>query len=79
MFFSLVIKLSSSNSYSHMKKIFAEDNSTNGTVNVTKPFCHNVNLNEEEMLIYRYTLVIVQYIIPVCVISFVYIQVNLME
>jgi hypothetical protein len=48
-----------------------EDNSTN----TTKPFCQNVNLSEMEMLIYRYMLVLVQYIIPVCVISFVYIQV----
>ncbi|XP_063708779.1 RYamide receptor-like [Culicoides brevitarsis] len=39
-----------------------------------KPFCQNVNLSEQQMLIYRYTLVFVQYIIPVCVISFVYIQ-----
>lgn len=31
------------------------------------------------MLIYRYTLVLVQYIIPVCVISFVYIQVNMID
>lgn len=54
------------------------DNSTNITFqlpNITKPFCQNVNLNEAEMLAYRYTLVLVQYIIPVCVISFVYIQV----
>lgn len=54
------------------------DNSTNVTFqlpNITKPFCQNVNLSEAEMLIYRYTLVLVQYIIPVCVISFVYIQV----
>lgn len=54
------------------------DNSTNITFqlpNITKPFCQNVNLNEAQMLAYRYTLVLVQYIIPVCVISFVYIQV----
>lgn len=54
------------------------DNSTNITFqlpNITKPFCQNVNLSDAEMLAYRYTLVLVQYIIPVCVISFVYIQV----
>lgn len=54
------------------------DNNTNMTVdvpNITKQFCQNVNLSDREMLIYRYTLVLVQYIIPVCVISFVYIQV----
>jgi hypothetical protein len=55
----------------------------NGTIrtiedpNITKPFCDNVKLNESELLVYRYTLVFVQYIIPVFVISFVYIQVNL--
>ncbi|CRK91705.1 CLUMA_CG005351, isoform A [Clunio marinus] len=54
-----------------------KDNSTNVTLftpNITKPFCQIVNLNDAEMLVYRYTLVLVQYIIPVCVISFVYIQ-----
>jgi hypothetical protein len=58
-----------------------EDNDTNITTayqapNITKPFCDNVNLSERQMLIYRYTLVLVQYIIPVFVISFVYIQVH---
>lgn len=55
-----------------------EDNSTNVTFpapNITKPFCINKNMKDVEMLIYRYTLVLVQYIIPVFVISFVYIQV----
>jgi leucokinin receptor len=61
--------------------VSAEDNSTHSSqpMNMTKPFCQIVNLDEEQLLIYRYTLVIVQYIIPVCVISFVYIQVNLMN
>jgi hypothetical protein len=57
----------------------------NGTIeatqfpNITKPFCRNINLSETSMLIYRFTLVFVQYIIPVCVISFVYIQVGLID
>jgi hypothetical protein len=57
----------------------------NGTIettqfpNITKPFCRNIELSDTSMLIYRFTLVFVQYIIPVCVISFVYIQVSLID
>uniref|UniRef100_A0A1A9VF93 G-protein coupled receptors family 1 profile domain-containing protein n=1 Tax=Glossina austeni TaxID=7395 RepID=A0A1A9VF93_GLOAU len=42
--------------------------------NVTRAFCANVNLSENELKTYRYTLVFVQYLVPFCVISFVYIQ-----
>jgi hypothetical protein len=52
-----------------------EDNDTEES-NITKPFCQNVNLTENEMFAYRYVLVLVQYIIPVLIISFVYIQVR---
>lgn len=55
---------------------FAGDNNTLEDANITKPFCNNVNLSDRQMLIYRYSLVLVQYIIPVLVISFVYIQVS---
>ncbi|XP_055627554.1 neuropeptide Y receptor type 1 [Toxorhynchites rutilus septentrionalis] len=49
--------------------------STNETyTNMTKPFCQVVNFEESEMLLYRYILTLVQYFIPLCVISFVYIQ-----
>lgn len=61
-----------------LKKVFffAGGNSTLEDTNITKPFCSNVNLSESQMLVYRYSLVLVQYIIPVFVISFVYIQVS---
>lgn len=42
--------------------------------NVTRPFCANLNLSENQLQSYRYTLVFVQYFVPFCVISFVYIQ-----
>ncbi|XP_011182823.2 RYamide receptor [Zeugodacus cucurbitae] len=42
--------------------------------NVTRPFCTNVNLTDEQLKAYRYALVIVQYCVPCCVISFVYVQ-----
>ncbi|XP_018786111.1 PREDICTED: substance-P receptor-like isoform X2 [Bactrocera latifrons] len=43
-------------------------------VNVTRPFCMNKNLSEKQLQAYRYTLVFMQYFVPFCVISFVYIQ-----
>ncbi|XP_058833579.1 RYamide receptor-like isoform X2 [Topomyia yanbarensis] len=43
-------------------------------VNTTKPFCQVVNFEESEMLLYRYILTLVQYFVPLFVISFVYIQ-----
>ncbi|KAM7355538.1 leucokinin receptor isoform 1-T2 [Cochliomyia hominivorax] len=50
----------------------------NGVVyNVTKPFCTNVNLSENQLQSYRYTLVFAQYLVPFCVISFVYIQMTI--
>lgn len=61
----------------HASFCMTEVNTTSDELmNITKPFCQNVNLTDDEMLVYRYSLVLVQYIIPVCVISFVYIQVN---
>ncbi|XP_067647446.1 RYamide receptor-like [Eurosta solidaginis] len=42
--------------------------------NVTRPFCMNINLTDEQLKAYRYTLVVVQYCVPFLVISFVYIQ-----
>lgn len=42
--------------------------------NVTRPFCMNKNLSDEQLKAYRYALVFVQYLVPFCVISFVYIQ-----
>ncbi|XP_058130512.1 RYamide receptor-like [Anopheles ziemanni] len=45
--------------------------------NVTVPFCKVVNFEMAEILLYRYVLVLVQYFIPLFVISFVYIQMAL--
>ncbi|XP_067642404.1 RYamide receptor-like isoform X2 [Eurosta solidaginis] len=42
--------------------------------NVTRPFCMNKNLTEQQLQTYRYMLVFMQYFVPFCVISFVYIQ-----
>ncbi|XP_030372116.1 RYamide receptor [Scaptodrosophila lebanonensis] len=42
--------------------------------NVTRPFCMNKNLSDDQLKTYRYSLVFVQYLVPFCVISFVYIQ-----
>ncbi|EDV96447.1 RYamide receptor [Drosophila grimshawi] len=42
--------------------------------NLTRPFCMNKNLSDEQLKAYRYALVFVQYLVPFCVISFVYIQ-----
>lgn len=52
--------------------VLGENNDT--YVNVTKPFCQVVNFEQSEMLFYRYILTLVQYFVPLCVISFVYIQ-----
>ncbi|KAH8247976.1 hypothetical protein KR032_003987 [Drosophila birchii] len=46
----------------------------NETYNVTRPFCMNKNLSDDQLKTFRYTLVFVQYLVPFCVISFVYIQ-----
>jgi leucokinin receptor len=48
--------------------------STGGHV---KPFCHNVKLSDEAMLSYRVVLLVLQYLIPLCVISCVYIRMAL--
>ncbi|XP_043067757.1 RYamide receptor [Drosophila bipectinata] len=50
---------------------FREDNET---FNMTRPFCMNKNLSDDQLQTFRYTLVFVQYLVPFCVISFVYIQ-----
>ncbi|KAH8351555.1 hypothetical protein KR059_007719 [Drosophila kikkawai] len=46
----------------------------NETFNMTRPFCMNKNLSDDQLQTFRYTLVFVQYLVPFCVISFVYIQ-----
>jgi len=42
-----------------------------------KPFCENTELSEEAMLSYRVVLLVLQYLIPLCVISGVYIRMAL--
>lgn len=37
-----------------------------------KPFCKNINLSDDFMMMYRRVLAVVQYAIPLCIISFVY-------
>lgn len=37
-----------------------------------KPFCYSVNLDPETMQVYRTTLVLLQYLMPLCVISWAY-------
>lgn len=39
-----------------------------------KPFCTNVYLSPQQMLIYRWILVFLQYLAPLCVITFVYVR-----
>ncbi|XP_058986386.1 prolactin-releasing peptide receptor-like [Musca domestica] len=51
-----------------------KDTINNTIYNVTTPFCNNVNLSDSQLQTYRYSLVFVQYLVPFCVISFVYIQ-----
>lgn len=42
-----------------------------------KPFCTNVSLSEDAMLLYRVVLVALQYLTPLCIISCVYIRMAL--
>jgi leucokinin receptor len=42
-----------------------------------KPFCDNINLTNEAMLSYRIVLLVLQYVIPLCIISCVYIRMAL--
>jgi leucokinin receptor len=42
-----------------------------------KPFCNNVKLSEEVMLTYRVVLVALQYLVPLCIISCVYVRMAL--
>ncbi|XP_055915102.1 neuropeptide Y receptor type 2 [Eupeodes corollae] len=46
----------------------------NVILNVSRDFCSNINLTDDQLQTYRYSLVFVQYLVPFCVISFVYIQ-----
>lgn len=43
----------------------------------TKPFCINVNLSNDGLRVYRWMLVFLQYLTPMCVISFVYTRIAL--
>ncbi|GLV37928.1 Leucokinin receptor [Carabus blaptoides fortunei] len=43
----------------------------------TKPFCNNVNLSNDGLRVYRWILVFLQYLTPMCVISFVYTRIAL--
>ncbi|CAO1437875.1 unnamed protein product [Diamesa tonsa] len=45
--------------------------------NIPKAFCQNVNMSYSVMLLYRYTLVLVQYLIPYCIISYIYFQMSI--
>lgn len=42
-----------------------------------KPFCQNIGLDTDTMTLYRRVLAVVQYAIPLCIISFVYIRMAL--
>ena len=42
-----------------------------------KPFCYNTELSDNAMLSYRVVLLVLQYVIPLCVISCVYIRMAL--
>jgi leucokinin receptor len=55
-----------------LRVTMAEDES-----GLTKPFCYNVNLSDDAMLSYRVVLLVLQYLIPLCVISCVYIRMAL--
>ncbi|XP_016964878.1 RYamide receptor [Drosophila biarmipes] len=57
-----------------VEKLTERFRENNETFNVTRPFCTNKNLSDDQLQSFRYTLVFVQYLVPFCVISFVYIQ-----
>jgi leucokinin receptor len=42
-----------------------------------KPFCMNVNLTAEAMLSYRVVLLVLQYLTPLCIISWAYVRMAL--
>ncbi|XP_050521027.1 RYamide receptor-like isoform X2 [Daktulosphaira vitifoliae] len=42
-----------------------------------KPFCHNLRLPEQTMFLYRVTLLFVQYVVPVIIITVVYVRMAL--
>ncbi|XP_017003799.2 RYamide receptor [Drosophila takahashii] len=57
-----------------VEKLTERFRENNETYNVTRPFCTNKNLSDDQLQSFRYSLVFVQYLVPFCVISFVYIQ-----
>nr|XP_036671795.1 RYamide receptor [Drosophila suzukii]XP_036671796.1 RYamide receptor [Drosophila suzukii] len=57
-----------------VEKLTERFRENNETFNVTRPFCTNKNLSDDQLQSFRYSLVFVQYLVPFCVISFVYIQ-----
>ncbi|CAO1440286.1 unnamed protein product, partial [Diamesa serratosioi] len=57
--------------------VLSTHNSTKMRTNIPKAFCQNVNMSYITMLYYRYILVLVQYIIPFCIISYIYFQMAL--
>ncbi|KDR12839.1 Tachykinin-like peptides receptor 99D, partial [Zootermopsis nevadensis] len=54
-----------------LRVTYVDDPDPSGIVHV-KPFCQNVHMSEVAMLSYRIVLVLVQYLTPLCIISFVY-------
>ncbi|GIY41483.1 hypothetical protein CEXT_74771 [Caerostris extrusa] len=47
------------------------------TGDMTKPFCHNVGITGNLWKAYNYTLVCIQYIVPLCLISMVYMNIGI--
>ncbi|GIY42361.1 substance-P receptor [Caerostris darwini] len=47
------------------------------TGDLTKPFCHNVGITGNLWKAYNYTLVCIQYIVPLCLISMVYMNIGI--
>ncbi|XP_077292099.1 neuromedin-K receptor-like [Arctopsyche grandis] len=54
-----------------------ESDLENPEITLQKPFCNNVHLSQSFMLIYRLVIFLLQYLMPLCVISFVYTRVAL--
>jgi leucokinin receptor len=51
--------------------------SVEDTLGHPKPFCENTELSDEAMLSYRVVLLVLQYLTPLCIISFVCIRMAL--
>jgi leucokinin receptor len=47
------------------------------TQDYTKPFCHNIGLEETLFNYYNYTLVVIQYVLPLIIITIAYIRIIL--